>query len=73
MNNGTCARLPPLRLNHVWSDDYVHERSHDERTLRMLTLRDEFTSKSLAIEVRHRFCGSGVIEIPPDALGTVRR
>ena len=37
--------------NHVWSYDFVHDRSADGRSLRCLTVIDEFTREGLAIEV----------------------
>jgi putative transposase len=48
--------------NHVWSRDFVHDRAHDARASRVLTLLDEFTRDSLATKLRRRFCGSGVME-----------
>ncbi len=68
LNDGSCVRLRPEYPNHVWSYDFVHDRTHDGRTLRMLTLLDEFTRESLAIEVRRRFSGDGVIEVLSDAM-----
>jgi len=37
--------------NHVWSYDFVHDRTADGRSLRCLTVIDEFTREGLAIEV----------------------
>ena len=41
LNDGSCIRLRPERRNHVWSYDFVSARTHDGRTLRLLTLLDE--------------------------------
>ena len=62
LNDGSCIRLRPTHRNHVWSYDFVHHATHDGRTLRLLTLLDEFSRESLAIEVRRRFSGAEVIE-----------
>jgi putative transposase len=35
LNDGSCARLRPERPNHVWSYDFVEDRTHDGRKLRM--------------------------------------
>ena len=35
--------LRPERANHVWSYDFVSAMTHDGRTLRMLTLIDEYS------------------------------
>ena len=43
LNDGSCVRLRPERPNHVWSYDFVEDRTHDGRKLRMLNVIDEFT------------------------------
>ena len=47
-------RLRPEHRNHVWSYDFVSARTHDGRTLRLLTLLDEVTRECLAIRVERR-------------------
>ena len=47
LNDGSCLRLRPERANHVWSYDFVSGKTHDGRTLRMLTLMDEYTRECL--------------------------
>jgi putative transposase len=54
LNDGSCVRLRPERANHVWSYDFVSAMTHDGRTLRMLTLIDEYTRECLAIRVARR-------------------
>ncbi len=51
LNDGSCVRLRAERPNHVWSYDFVMDRTHDGRSLKMLTLVDEFTRECLAIDV----------------------
>ena len=53
-NDGSCVRLRPARPNQVWSYDFVSARTHDGRTLRLLTLLDEYTRECLAIRVERR-------------------
>ena len=43
LNDGSCVRLRPEREDHVSAYDFVHERSHDGRGLRLLTIVDEYT------------------------------
>jgi hypothetical protein len=31
LNDGSCVRLRPERPNHVWSYDFVEDRTHDRR------------------------------------------
>ena len=48
LNEGSCVRLRPERANHVWSYDFVSAMTHDGRSLRLLTLIDEYTRECLA-------------------------
>jgi transposase InsO family protein len=48
--------------NHVWSYDFVFERTHDGRPLRMLVIVDEFTRECLAIDVERRLGSEDVLE-----------
>lgn len=68
LNNGSCVRLRPERLNHVWSYDFVSGRTHDGRTIRMLTLIDEYTRECLAIRVARRLGRYEVIETLADVM-----
>jgi transposase InsO family protein len=52
MNDGSCLRLKPEFPNHVWSYDFMLERTHDGRAFRILNVIDEFTCKSLAVKVK---------------------
>jgi len=55
LNDGSCIRLQPACRYHVWSYDFVADRTHDGRVLKMLTVIDEYSRECLAIEVqRHR-------------------
>ena len=51
LNDGSCIRLRPARKDHVWSYDFVADRTKNGRPLKMLTLIDEYTSGCLAIKV----------------------
>ena len=42
LNDGSCIRLRPQRPNHVWSYDFVADRTHDGKAFRMLCIIDEF-------------------------------
>jgi len=54
LHDGSCIRLRPTHKNHVWSYDFVMDRTHDGKAFRMLTIIDEFTRESLAIHVRRK-------------------
>jgi putative transposase len=62
LNDGSCIRLRPLYKHHVWSYDFVADRTHDGRPLRMLTVIDEFSRECLAIEVARKLNSDDVLE-----------
>ena len=62
LNDGSCVRLRPEYKDHVWAYDFVHDRTHDGRPLRMLTLVDEYTRECLAIDVARRMTSEDVLE-----------
>ena len=61
LNDGSCIRLRPERPNHVWSYDFVQERTQDGRAFRMLVVLDEFTRRCLAIVVARRLRSDDVL------------
>jgi putative transposase len=67
-NDGSCIRLRPEWRNHVWSYDFVEARTHDGRSVRLLTLIDEYTRECLAIRVARRLNSHHVIEVLGDAM-----
>jgi len=68
LNDGSCVRLRPVRLNHVWSYDFVSAVTHDGRTLRILTLIDEYTRECLVIRVARRLGSLEVIDTLADVM-----
>ena len=62
INDGSCIRLRPQHKDHVWSYDFVHERTHDGRALKILTIMDEYTRECLSIHVSRKMTSQGVIE-----------
>jgi transposase InsO family protein len=43
LNDGSCVRLRPEHRDHVWTYDFVFERTMDGRPLKLLTMLDEYT------------------------------
>jgi hypothetical protein len=43
LSDGSCVGLRAERANRVWSYDFASAMTHDGRTLRLLTLIDEYT------------------------------
>ena len=62
LNDGSCIRLRPERKDHVWSYDFVSDRTSDGRPLKMLTLIDEYSRECLAIYVARQITAVEVIE-----------
>jgi transposase InsO family protein len=62
LNDGSCVRLRPTHRDHVWAYDFVQDRTHDGRVLRMLVLVDEFSRECLAIDVARRMTSEDVLE-----------
>jgi len=54
--------------DHVWSYDFVEDRTHDGRKLRMLTVIDEYTRECLAIKVERRLRSDEVLDALTDLL-----
>jgi putative transposase len=64
--DGSCLRLRAERPNHVWSYDFVEDRTHDGRKYRMLNVLDEFTHECLAIRVARKLKATDVIDVLSD-------
>ena len=64
--DGSCTRLRAERPNHVWSYDFLEERTHDRRKIRLLNIIDEFTHECLAIRVARRLKSIDVIDLLSD-------
>jgi transposase InsO family protein len=47
LNDGSCIRRRPQYRNHVWSYDFVADRTHSGQPIRMLTVIDEYTRELL--------------------------
>lgn len=63
LDNGSCIRKRPEFKNHVWSYDFVTERTKNGRAIKMLTVIDEYSRECLAIEVKRKMKSKDVIEV----------
>ena len=63
LNDGSCIRLSPRHRNHVWSWDFVFDRTRDGRTLKLMVVMDEFTRRCLAIHVARRIRAKEALEV----------
>ena len=66
LNDGSCIRLRAERRNHVWSYDFVEDRTHEGRKYRMLNIVDEFTHECIAIRIERKLKSVDVIDVLSD-------
>jgi len=63
LNDGSCIRLKLEHKDHVWSYDFMIERTTNGRTFRILNIIDEFTREYLAILVARRITTQDVVDL----------
>lgn len=63
LNDGSCVRLRAERKNHVWSYDFVEDKTMDGRKVRILNIIDEHTHECLAAIPRRSWRNNDVIEV----------
>ena len=66
LGDGSCVRLRPERPNHVWSYDFVQDRTHDGRIFRTLNIIDEFTKEALVIRVDRKLNSTDLVDALKD-------
>jgi len=62
LNDGSCVRLRPAHPRHVWSYDFMQDRTREGRPLRLLTIVDEYTRECLSIDVDRSLTSEDVLE-----------
>jgi len=62
LNDGSCVRLRPEYKDHVWSYDFVMDRTSDGRSFRMLTILDEHSRESLSILTKRSLTSKDVLD-----------
>jgi len=62
LNDGSCIRLRPQFKDHVWSYDFVTDRTADGRAFRILNIIDEYTRECLAMLVKRHITSQDVID-----------
>ena len=66
LNDGSCVRLRPTHSNHVWSYDFVADRTYDGRAIKILTVIDEYSRESLAVIVARKIKSDDVLHCLTD-------
>jgi putative transposase len=65
-HRSSATRIPPptaSRPNESWSMDFMSDELFNGRRFRLLTIVDDFTRESLAIEIDQRLTGGRVAEV----------
>ena len=68
--DGSRIRRRPEYWHHVWAYDFVAERTHDGRPLKILTVVDEYSRECLAIVVARRLRATDVLETLAELFAT---
>lgn len=62
LNDGSIGRLRPEFPKHVWSYDFMQDRTHNGVPFRILNVIDEYTPECLAVKVERRLTHRDVLE-----------
>ena len=60
---GGAVPIEATHRNHVWTYDFVHDRTENGHPLRILTVEDEYTREGLAVVVGRNLPSSRVKEV----------
>ena len=63
LNDGSCIRLRPEHKDHVWSYDFMIDRTAEGRAFKILNIIDEYTRECLAILVARKIKNQDVIDL----------
>jgi transposase InsO family protein len=66
LNNGSTIRHRQIYKNHVWSYDFVMDRTHDGRAFKTLNIIDEYSRECMAIRVKRKINSFDVLETLAD-------
>ncbi len=61
--DNSCSVKKAESINHVWTYDFMQDQTEDGRRLKFLTVLDEYTRESLAIEVGRSIRAREVIAV----------
>jgi len=66
LNDGSIVRLRPEFPKHVWSYDFMQDRTHNGVPYRILNVIDEYTRECLAVKVARNLTHKDVLEVLTD-------
>ena len=62
LNDGSCIRLRPEHKDHVWSYDFVMDRTDNGKAFKILNIIDEYTRECLATLVARKLKSEDVLD-----------
>jgi putative transposase len=62
LNDGSCIRLRPEYKDHVWSYDFVMDRTENGKAFKILNIIDEYTRECLATLVARKIKSEDVLD-----------
>ena len=62
LNDGSCIRLRPEHKDHVWSYDFVIDRTASGKAFKILNIIDEYTRECLATLVDRKIKADDVLD-----------
>ena len=63
LNDGSCIRLRPEYKDHVWSYDFMTDRTTNSSTFKILNIIDEYSRECLAILIARKIRNQDVIDL----------
>jgi putative transposase len=70
LTDGSCLRLRPTHRHHVWAYDFVSDRTHDGRPVKILAVVDEYSRECLTLRVARQCRATDVLETLADLFVT---
>lgn len=62
-SDNSCVRRKAEHKDHVWTWDFIHDRTTDGRPLKWLSIVDEYTRECLALQVERGITSRRVIDV----------
>jgi len=62
-DGNSCVRRRAEHKDHVWTWDFIHDRTASGKPLKWLAITDEFTRECLALEVDRSLTAERIVEI----------
>ena len=63
LNDGSCIRLRPEYQDHIWSYDFMIDRTTNSRAFKILNIIDEYTRECLAMLIARKIKNQDVIDL----------